>query len=415
MIKAADADAAVLSPCVDSVETFLAAAARIEPTLRAFTQIDAERLRAEAAALDALPVAARGPLHGMLIAVKEVYDVAGYTCGWGSPIHADRIPTVNADAVDRLLAAGALVAGITVSTEYAIAMAGPTVNPHDPERTPGASSQGSSAAVGAGLVPAALGSQTIGSTIRPAAYCGCVGFKPTWGAIDDARSMPLSGPLDHPGIIAADPATATALFAVLATDPPMAKAEKPGDVVIIRPWYGETPMVAIEDAIRRAAGKLRLLGAPPEIIDVPDWIAATEANILDTILAYGMAANHGCDFDRATGQMSPRVRDYISRGRVISVAQYVDAMAEKERIADTMDALIGSAVAITAPTLDIAPLLAEGTGSRDPQRLWTLTGQPAGTVPMGTLNGLPLGVQVVAGRNADSHVLATLEILFEKN
>ena len=146
------------TPCIDAVEAFLDKAADIEPTLHAFTSIDANRLRREAATLDSLPASARGPLHGVLVAVKEVYDVAGYECGWGTPIHAGRIPKDDCSAVSKLRSAGALIAGITVSTEYAMSRTGPTVNPFDATRTPGASSQGSAAAVGAGLVPAALGS-----------------------------------------------------------------------------------------------------------------------------------------------------------------------------------------------------------------------------------------------------------------
>jgi len=148
--------------CVAAVQQFLTRANELEPGLRAFTTIDTERLVTQAEALDHLPTDQRGPLHGSLFAVKEVYDVEGYVCGWGTPIHSERRPTRDAVSVARLREAGAIVAGITVSTEYALGKTGPTTNPHDPTRTPGASSQGSAAAVGAGLVSAALGSQTIG-------------------------------------------------------------------------------------------------------------------------------------------------------------------------------------------------------------------------------------------------------------
>lgn len=396
-----------------AAERFLAMSARIEPRLHAFRQIDGDRLMAEAAESDRLPAAARGPLHGLLLGVKEVFDVAGYECAWGTPIQAGRIPAADAAAVARVKAAGALVAGITVSTEYAMSRPGPTANPHDPARTPGASSQGSAAAVGAGLVPAALGSQTIGSIIRPAAYCGCLGMKPTWGAIDGSGNMPLSEPLDHVGFLAADAALAGLLLGVLAGDAVEPAGPPPEAVALLRPWYPDAMDPAVLQALAAAAIVLRGQGIEVVETQLPEGIAAGEAETLDTLLAFDMARHHGGDLDRADGRMSDRVADYIRRGRKIAPASYAAALARRREFAEALDAWAGAGAVLMPATTGLAPLKSEGTGSRVPQRLWTLVGLPAVSVPVARMRGLPLGLQVVARRGADRRALAVAGMLMQ--
>ncbi|HBC08361.1 MAG TPA: hypothetical protein DC046_12395 [Rhodospirillaceae bacterium] len=396
----------------DAAEHFLARAAETEPTLRAFRSIDADRLRADAAALDALPEMRRGPLHGMLLAVKEVFDVGGYVCGWGTPIHDGRRPATDARAVARLRAAGALAAGITVSSEYALSRTGPTTNPFDPARTPGASSQGSAAAVGAGLVPAALGSQTIGSIIRPASYCGCIGFKPTWGVIDLGGSMPLSGMLDHVGFLSADPKVAGALMDVLMPAMTGEPVGLPVTATVLRPWYPDGAAPAVMAALDGAADHLRARDIEVDDGVLPDEIADQEAGLIDVLLAHDMAKHHGGDFDAQGEKMSDRVRDYITRGRGMTAEDYTAALAGRDKIAAALDDWIGDGVILMPATVDVAPLLSEGTGPREPQRLWTLGGQPAMTVPVTRSNGLPIGVQVIARRGADRRVLAVAALLF---
>ena len=399
--------------CVAAVQQFLTRANELEPGLRAFTTIDAERLVTQAEALDHLPADQRGPLHGSLFAVKEVYDVEGYVCGWGTPIHSKRRPTRDAVSVARLREAGALVAGITVSTEYALGKTGPTTNPHDPTRTPGASSQGSAAAVGAGLVSAALGSQTIGSIIRPAAYCGCVGFKPTWGLIDAEGTMSLAQPIDHVGMITKDPATMTEFMSRLQPTHCWRSEAAIPDVILLEPWYSESTDPSVTKALHAAAEKLVELGARIERVSLPPEMGEQEAEIVTTILAYGMALNHGDDFDRQGKQMSGRIRDYIESGRLLSKEKYEAALKKRESIANALDQLLETKLVLAPATTGIAPLKRDGTGSRAPQRLWTLTGQPALTLPFGKDQGLPIGIQLVAARGADSVVLAVANALFE--
>ncbi len=403
------------SSCSDAAQAFLARAKVLEPVLHAFTSIDAERLLAQARRLDDLPGEQRGPLHGLLLGVKEVYDAEGYACGWGTEIHAQRRPAKDSAAVASLRAAGALVAGITVSTEYALAKTGPTTNPHDANRSPGASSQGSAAAVGAGLVPAALGSQTIGSIIRPAAYCGCVGFKPSRGLFDGRGSMPLSAALDHVGFFANNAALARQLATVLQPDYAWNDATLPNGVILLKPWYSDRIDASVSDAIARAARRLSASRISVEKASLPNWSGEAEETLIDTLLAHDMAANHGGDFDRQGDKMSSRIRDYILRGRELTPASYQAALNERDRMAEYLDKLLEGRVAIIPAATGVAPLRSEGTGSRAPQRLSTLLGQPSISVPVERHQGLPVGIQLVAARGSDKLVLNLAERLLETN
>ncbi|MFA9474009.1 MAG: amidase family protein [Filomicrobium sp.] len=196
--------------------------ARILDTIRerdgvvgAYCEVLADQARADAAKMDVMPLDQRGPLCGVGVGIKEVFDVAGGLCGWGSDIHAGRRPKHDAVIVRALRDAGGVILGTTTSTEYAMARMAPTTNPFDPARTPGASSSGSAAAVAAGMADVAIGSQTIGSGIRPAAYCGVFGCKPTQGAFSLSGAMPLADILDHPVIFANEMALVVKTFTAL--------------------------------------------------------------------------------------------------------------------------------------------------------------------------------------------------------
>src|SRR5688572_15206480 len=186
------------------VEACLARIREVDPQVQAWTFLDPDYALAQARALDELRLLGQtiGPLHGVPVGVKDIFDTADMPTENGSVIHAGRTPSRDATAVSRLRAAGAVIMGKTVTTEFAYFSPGKTRNPHNPEHTPGGSSSGSAAAVGSGMIPLALGSQTNGSTIRPAAYCGIIGFKPTHGLISRHRIAALSRALDHVGVFA---------------------------------------------------------------------------------------------------------------------------------------------------------------------------------------------------------------------
>jgi len=186
------------------VEACLARIREIDPQVQAWAFLDPDHALAQARAADVLRLSGQpiGALHGVPVAIKDIFDTADMPTEYGSPIYAGRTPSRDATVVSLLRAAGAVIIGKTVTTEFAYFSPGKTRNPHNPERTPGGSSSGSAAAVGANMVPLAIGSQTNGSTIRPAAYCGVVGFKPTHGLISRHRAFALSRTLDHVGLFA---------------------------------------------------------------------------------------------------------------------------------------------------------------------------------------------------------------------
>lgn len=387
-----------------------------EPQVRAFVHFDPEGALAQARALDALAPGRRGPLHAMPIAIKEVFDVKGLKCAWGTSIHADRVPETDAWVVAALREAGAVIMGTTVSTEYALATAGPTRNPWDSSRTPGASSSGPAAAVGAGMVPVALGSQTIGSIIRPAAYCGIFGFKPSWGAIDVAGSMALSEPLDHVGILTSDFRDLLSIFSVLrrrSEADSVSEYHENGSIKIhLLTDIGEEALSPTAlAAVDRAVDVFKSQGCEVSQVTLDAEFADSDA-ILKTILCHDMARHHGGDRDRAGDRMSERVRAMIDRGRGIDEAEYRRAREHAAALATRLEEIIGpESVILTGSTIDVAPFLTQGTGSRAPQLLWTLVGMPAITVPCDMADGLPIGVQLAGVRGNDDLVLLTAERL----
>lgn len=384
----------------------------LEPRIRAFRDLVAPDLVLEyARELDNRETRS-GALYGVPVAIKEVIDVAGLHCSWGTSIHQARVPESDAAVVAKLRDAGAVILGTTISTEYAIAAAGPTTNPHDESRTPGGSSSGSAAAVAAGMVPLALGTQTIGSIVRPATYCGIYGFKPAYGDIDASGVMPLSPRLDHVGIFArtlADVALAyTTLLDPEITDRPTLDQLDPDDVKMPSNVYlvdGDLSQ-PIDASSRTALKRVRNILEPSGATVMratffDDFAEAT--GCVNTILCRGLAANHGHDRDRAGEQMSRRLRSLVDHGRTVSDECYDIALSCARQYREALLGILGNDSIIVAPATEgVAPPLQEGTGSSDLQALYSLTGLPTLAVPCGMVGGLPVGVQAVAapGREA---------------
>jgi Asp-tRNA(Asn)/Glu-tRNA(Gln) amidotransferase A subunit family amidase len=389
-------------------ESCLARIVERDTAVCAFVDVDVEGALRQAAELDVQRP--RGLLHGIPTAVKETVDVAGLRCTLGTPVHRSRIPARDATVVQRLRRAGAVIVGTTVSTEYAIARAGPTRNPHDLAHTPGGSSSGSAAAVACGMVPIAVGTQTVGSIVRPATYCGIFGLKPTKDAISTTGVMPLSAYLDHVGPLARTAADiALACRVVLEADGglSLSSGSKPNHVLRIEGPMRERIEPPTWEALNRAQASLEASGIPVREGRLPPMFADV-VSCYETILFRDIAINHGRDRDESGEAMSARLRQIIDYGRTVSDRDYDAAMGAAQSYRQELLKLLGEDAVILAPATDgSAPLFSEETGPSQLQGLWTLAGLPALAVPCGKVAGLAVGVQLIAARGRDDLVLGT--------
>jgi Asp-tRNA(Asn)/Glu-tRNA(Gln) amidotransferase A subunit family amidase len=362
-----------------------------EPTIQAWVSRDAERTRAAADGIDA--VSSDAPLAGLPIGVKDVIDVAGWPTGCNSPLEAGRTANATAKVVQRLEAAGAIVVGKTVTTEYAFTEPGPTRNPHDLTRTPGGSSSGSAAAVADFHVPVALTTQTGGSTIRPAAYCGIVGYKPAYGWMPSEGLHYLAPSLDTIGLhgrTVADIARVAAIMEdrVFASAP----SEAPR-FALLRPAPAETEP-AMTQAITDAVSALRAAGASVRETDLPAF-----SNELDTahrvIMAVEVARTFASFNAGRRAQLSESLRAFIERGERIAGYELAAAHAVVARAKAKISAFAGE-ILIGPPAPGEAPVGLASTGSSIFNRPWSLLHVGAITVPIATgPNGMPLGLQLV--------------------
>lgn len=369
---------------------------RREPVVKAFVWIDLARARRLSAN------AAPGRLIGAWVGIKDIVDTAAIPTERGSALFHGRVPANSAKLVRRIEAAGGVVAGKTVTAELAAATPGPTTNPWDPTRTPGGSSMGSAAAVAAGMVPLAMGTQTAGSLIRPAAYCGVVGFKPTAGSVSMEGVMILSHTLDQVGAFAATVAAAAELASVMAdTDLSPETPRRPPRYGLYRSpeWRELEP--AARDSLDRAVAILRAAGAavdeavPPEGFD-------EALPVHRRIMRVEAAANLGPDVARAPDLVSASFRRGLAEGQATSAADYEAALSERKRLeaavaswADPYDAILCPAATGEAPDLST-------TGDPRPCTRWSLVGAPAITIPAGRgPAGLPLGLQLCGAPGSD--------------
>jgi Asp-tRNA(Asn)/Glu-tRNA(Gln) amidotransferase A subunit family amidase len=397
--------------------------AAIDDKVRAFIHLDADMALAQARALDERrrSGASLGPLHGVPVAIKDIFDTADYPTECGSPLLKSRRPERDCTAVARLRAAGAVILGKTVTTEFAYFHPGPTRNPHDPERTPGGSSSGSAAAVAAGMVPLAIGSQTNGSMIRPAAYCGVYGCKPTHGTISRHGALILSKTLDHVGTFARTLADTALILEVLAgydpqdSDTRLAAAPAFLDRVAEDPplaprfAFVRTPVWEKADAQTRAAFEdfVDRLGGQAQTIDLPESYAAAWDD-QRAIMAADMAHNLNAVVDRGGDASSKTLRDFLAEGSKVTAVRYLAARDAARRYEAGIAEIFQDFDAIITPaSTGVAPK-GEVTGNPAFCSLWTLTGLPALSLPLlSGEGGMPLGVQLVGERGDDARLLRT--------
>ena len=424
---AADAARAIRDGAVSSEELTAACLGRVREAdgqVQAWAFLDPEHALAQARILDQMRRTGDvlGPLHGVPVGVKDIIDTTDMPAERGSMLHAGRRPVEDAAVVSMLRAAGAVIMGKTVTTEFATYAPAKTCNPHNAAHTPGGSSSGSAAAVAAGMVPLAIGTQTNGSVIRPAAYCGVYGFKPTHGLIPRTGILALSRALDHVGVFARtleDVALACEPLAGFdARDPDtrpraripfreLAAAEPPLPPLIgfvKSPLWGRAEPET-HDAFAELVQALE--GRVVEIDMPASALAALELH--RTIMEAEMAANLAWEFEHGRERLSASLRGQLERGRAVTAFDYQNALARIPlinagfaEIFERCDALLTPAAAGTAPHgLD-------STGDPSFCTLWTLCGMPSLSMPLMTgTNGMPLGVQLVGARDDDARLLRT--------
>ncbi len=391
--------------CRAVIEACLAAIDAREPAVGAWALVDRDGAIAQADRLDAEgPDARSGLLRGVPVGVKDVIDVAGLPTSAGARRWARGPAAIDAPVVARLRAAGAIIVGKTVTTPYAWIDPPPTRHPFDPSRTPGGSSSGSAAAVAAGMVPIAIGTQTGGSIIRPASFCGACALKPTYGALPIAGIVPLAPSLDHPGPIAATIDDLRFAWIVLSgTTVEISWSLKPRLGVLEGP-FRDRAEPAMRAAIEAACDRWATAGAIVERPELPTGFA-TALRDHRTVMAREAADFHRARFAEDPGDYPPEITALICEGMAISDSDYATALGGRRdlstaatNLATRFDALVTPAAIGPAPD-------ASTTGDHSMNSPWSFTGLPAVTFPVGAIEGLPLGVQLVGRPESEAHLI----------
>lgn len=402
-------------------EACLARIAEVDPKIEAWAFIDPEAAKREARLADLHRRSGRtiGPLHGLPVGVKDIIDVKGMPTENGTVLDAGRRPSKDAVLVSFLRAAGAVILGKTVTTELAYFAPSKTRNPHDPDRTPGGSSSGSAAAVASAMAPLAIGTQTNGSMIRPAAFCGVVGFKPTRGLIPRTGVLTHAQHLDTVGVFARsvadaalladslighdpfDPATFPAgtfqLTRAAAAAPPL-----PPQLAFARSPVWEKAEPETQEAFTELAG---VLGDQCEPVELPPAFAESH-DLLTKLMIAGFAHRLGSYYDRGKDQLSWQMQSAIEAGRQVPAHEFLSAVDRIDLMNVALEQIFSRYDAILTPAAaGVAPSGLESTGDPAFCTIWQLAGTPAISLPLlHGKSGLPIGVQLV-GRRGDDHRL----------
>ena len=402
------------------LEQHLAHVDALEPRVQAWPTVDTAGARRAAAELDAHP--SGGLLAGVPVGVKDIYDVAGLVTGCGSLAFAAFTPDEDATTVERLRAAGAVITGKTATTDFAFLDPAQTRNPWNLDHTPGGSSSGSAAAVAAGMVPVALGTQTVGSVLRPAAYCGVVGLKPSHGRVSLHGIFPLAPSFDHPGIFSHSVLDAAIVLQAIAGYDPRdaisfdvavddyigaAGNPAPGPVLGL-PWTYTRDRAGAEviAEIERVARLLSQAGATLREIDLP-YSAQAIRDLGEPIFMAEAASVHRELFAQHEDEYRPRLRAHLSAGRQVTAVDYLEAQSARGQLKKDLATALEGVDALLIPVApSTAPAGLESTGDAVFCAPASFAGLPAIALPSGVSGtGLPLAVQLVGRSFAEAALI----------
>ncbi len=411
-----------LSP-VDLVEALLERIDKVDGQIQAWALVDREGARQAARAADdeAARGVLRGPLHGVPFGGKDIFYTAGLRTEAGSKVMAGFVPAYDATSIARLKGAGAILLGKCHTTEFATSDPAPTRNPWNLACTPGGSSSGSAAAVAARMVPLALGTQTIGSNVRPASYCGLVGLKPTFGRISTRGVMPLTYTQDHVGLMARSVEDIALGLQVTAghdpADPSSSRApvpdyltamtrRRPPRIGLLREFFFERATTEVVQVTSRALECLVKAGASVEEVKPPASLHAGRAAAA-LIMRSDVASIHAELYARKADLYRPAIRGAIELGMLIPGDLYVRSLRIRSQFRRELTTLLTQYDVLLTPTTPTPAPEGMPTGDAVFQAPWSLSGFPSITVPCGlTASGLPLGIQLASGPFTEASLLA---------
>lgn len=399
----------------DLVIACLERIAERDDDIHAFAHLDAVNALAQARALDAGPV--RGPLHGLPVGVKDIFDTTDLPTSYGSALYAHYRPVSDAATVALCREAGGVIMGKTVTTEFAYFAPGPTVNPHNPLHTPGGSSSGSAAAVADRMLPLALGTQTAGSIIRPAAFCGVVGYKPSLGRVPGAGVKSLSPTMDVIGGFGRSVKDAALLGAVLTGDLRLLQGQEPGALRIglFRSPWGMDADVDTQAAWTEATRVLAAHSDACQDVAMPQRFDEL-VQLQKDVMTFEMARSLSHERLRHREALSPQLQNLLDTGMAISGITHAANLQRTAEWRLRIDSLFERHdVLLTPSTIGEAPEGLEATGDPLFCRSWSLLGLPAVHLPFATGHkGLPVGLQLVGRHGEDHRLLAAAHWIHER-
>lgn len=387
-----------------------------DDTVKAWVNFDEKLVLDQARALDR--ASTRGPLHGIPIGLKDTIDTHDRPTEMGSPIYRGNRPKADASCVALLRRAGALILGKTATCEFAGSAPPETTNPHNPARTPGGSSSGSAAAVADYMVPAALGTQTGGSVLRPSSFCGVFGYKPTYNTINKMGTWPAADSIDTIGWLGRsinDIELLTAVLRIQEPQPPR-ELETPPRIGVWRTDLWDAAQPETKNAVEDAAKRLDKAGATVRDIDLPDAFLGLHVVARSTIGFYERAACMAFAWDYQREQLSPQMRRYIENGHKISRDEYVEGMRRLDQCRVLLGKVFSQYDVLLVPCVPgEAPKGLAATGDPSMQAIWTALHTPTMTLPTHRgPNDLPVGIQLVGQRYDDDRLFACARWIWDE-